>query len=123
MPNQVTIGSDPVYKQGDTLTIQYTVRDSAGAVVDLAALGLTEATFVLAGAEGGSPQLTLTLTGNPTQVLLTNPPGNDGRIDVILTNADMASFKGEKYHELQIEPGPLTTAYGPFIITPASAPP
>lgn len=123
MPNQVTIGSDPVYKQGDALTIHYTVRDSAGAVVDLDALGLTEVTWVLANKEGSTPILTLTLTGNPTQVLLVNPPGADGLIDVILTNAQMAAIKGEKYHEIQIEPGPLTGAYGPFIITAASAPP
>ena len=127
MPNQVTIGSDPVYKQGDALLIQYTVRDSVGAVVDLDALGVNgaggEITFVLANAEGAAPILTKTLSGNPTEVVIPNPPGNDGRIDVTLTNAEMASFKGEKYHEIQVEPGPLTGAYGPFIITPASAPP
>lgn len=123
MPNQVTIGSDPVYKQGDALTIHYTVQDSSGAVVDLDALGLTQITWVLASKEGSAPKLTLTLTGNPTQVLLVNPPGVDGLVDVILTNNDMAAFKGDFYHEIQIEPGPLTGAYGPFIITAASAPP
>ena len=123
MPNQVTIGSDPVYKQGDALLIQYSVLDSAGAVVDLDAPGLTQITWVLAKKEGGTPILTLTLTGNPTQVELVNPPGTDGRIDVTLTNANMATFKGEHYHEIQLEPGPLTGAFGPFIISPASAPP
>ena len=123
MPNEVTIGEDPVYKQGDTLRIQYTVTDSAGAPVDLDALGLTEVTFVLANSEGGSPILTKTLTANPSQVIIVNPPGTDGRIDVILVNADMATLKGNKYHELQLEPGPLTGAYGPFIITAASASP
>ena len=123
MPNQVSIGEDPVYKQGDALRIQYTVTDSAGAPIDLQALGLSEVTFVLANSEGAAPILTLTLTGNPTQVIIVNPPGTDGRIDVILTNGDMASFKGEKYHEIQLEPGPLTGAYGPFNITAASAPP
>lgn len=123
MPNQITIGSDPVYKQGDALLIQYTVRDSAGVVVDLDALGLTQITFVLASKEGAVPFLTKTLTGNPLEVVLTNPPGVDGRIDVTLTNLEMATFKGEKYHEIQLEPGPLTGAYGPFIITAASAPP
>lgn len=123
MPNQVSIGEDPVYKQGDALRIQYTVTDQAGAPIDLQALGLSEVTFVLANSEGGTPILTLTLTGNPTQVIIVNPPGTDGRIDVILTNTDMAALKGEKYHEIQLEPGPLTGAYGPFIITAASAPP
>ena len=41
MPNQVTIGSDPVYKQGDALKIEYTVRNPDGSVVDLQALGAT----------------------------------------------------------------------------------
>ena len=112
MPNQVSIGEDPVYKQGDALRIQYTVTDQAGAPIDLQALGLSEVTFVLANSEGGTPILTLTLTGNPTQVIIVNPPGTDGRIDVILTTT-----------EIQLEPGPLTGAYGPFIITAASAPP
>lgn len=127
MPNQVTIGSSPVYKQGDALKIEYTVRDSSGAVVDLDALGVNgiggSITWVLANAEGAAPVLTKTLAANPLQVVITNPPGNDGRIDVFLINADMATFKGERYHEIQIEPGPLTGAFGPFIITPASAPP
>jgi len=123
MPNQVTIGQSPVYKQGDALLIQYTFRDSAGAVLDLTTLPITEITWILAAKEGGSPQLTKTLTGNPTEVVLTNGTGSDGRVDVILTNAEMATFKGTRYHEIQAEPGPLTGAYGDFIITPASAPP
>jgi len=127
MPNKVTIGSDPVYKQGDALKIEYTVRNPDGSVVDLDALGVNgvggELTFVLANAEGATPILTKTLTLNPAQVVITTPPGTDGRVDVFLLNSDMAALKGERYHELQVEPGPLTGAFGPFIITPASAPP
>lgn len=123
MPNQVTIGDSPVYKQGDALKIEYTARNPDNSVVDLQALGVTEITFVLANNEGGTPILTKTLTGNPAQVVITNPPGTDGRIDVFLLNSDMAALKGTRYHEIQLEPGPLTGAYGDFIITPASAPP
>lgn len=127
MPNLVTIGSDPVHKQGDALKIEYTVRNPDGSVVDLDALGVNAGggsiIWVLANAEGASPILTLTLAANPAQVVITTPPGTDGRIDVFLLNSDMAALKGDKYHELQLEPGPLTGAYGPFIITSASAPP
>lgn len=127
MPNQVTIGSDPVYKQGDTLKIEYTVRNPDNSIVDLDALGVNAGggsiVWVLANAEGATPILTLTLALNPAQVVITTPPGTDGRIDVFLLNSDMAALKGEKYHEIQLEPGPLTGAFGPFIITSASAPP
>lgn len=127
MPNQVTIGSDPVYKQGDTLKIEYTVRNPDNSIVDLDALGVNAGggsiVWVLANAEGATPILTLTLALNPAQVVITTPPGTDGRIDVFLLNSDMAALKGEKYHETQLEPGPLTGAFGPFIITSASAPP
>ena len=115
MPNQITIGESPVYKQGDALKIEYTVRNPDGSVVDLDALGVNGG--------GAAPILSLTLAANPAQVVITNPPGTDGRIDVFLLNANMAALKGTKYHEIQLEPGPLTGAYGPFIITSASAPP
>lgn len=127
MPNLITIGESPVYKQGDALKIEYTVRNPDGTVVDLDALGVNggggSIVWVLANAEGATPILTLTLALNPLQVVITTPPGTDGRIDVFLLNSNMAALKGEKYHELQLEPGPLTGAFGPFIITSASAPP
>lgn len=127
MPNQVTIGDSPVYKQGDALKIEYTFRNPDNSIVDLDALGVNgvggEITWVLANSEGGAPILTKTLSANPTQVVITTPPGNDGRVDVFLLNSDMAAIKGTRYHEIQAEPGPLTGAFGDFIISPASAPP
>ncbi|MCP4897714.1 MAG: hypothetical protein GY906_12140 [bacterium] len=113
MAIEQNIGSDPVYFSGDALVIQVTVQDQDGNVLDLSTLPLSEATWAIAKEQGKTPLVTKTLGSG---VALTNPPGVDGRLDITINNADTASLKGTYYHELQLEPGPLTAMYGDFII-------
>lgn len=114
------VGSDPVYFSGDALLLQVTVQDQAGAPLDLDTLPLSEATWVLAKKQGGTPVVTKTLGSGVTVV---TPPGNDGRLDVQINNADTAALKGTLYHELQLTPGPLTVMFGDFVIQADSAAP
>ena len=114
------VGDDPPYFSGDALLLQVTVRDASGNVLDLQAFGLTEATWVLAKKQGAAPGVTKTLGSG---VVIVNPPGTDGRLDVTIDNADTAALKGDNYHELQLEPGPLTALFGAFIIQADSASP
>ena len=120
MANEQIVGQNPVYFSGDTLLLQVRFNDSAGAPLDFAVLGLTEATWVLAKKQGATPLVTKTLGSGVT---ITTPPGNDGRLDVLIDNADTAALKGDFYHELQLEPGPLTAMFGAFIIQADSASP
>jgi hypothetical protein len=120
MANEQIVGDDPVYFSGDALLLQVTVRDSSGSVLDLAAFGLTEATWVLAKKQGAAPLVTKTIGSG---VVITTPPGNDGRLDITIDNADTEALKGDHYHELQLEPGPLTAMFGAFIIQADSASP
>ena len=120
MANEQIVGDSPVYFSGDSLLLQVTVNDSAGNALDLQALGLTEATWVLAKKQGSAPLVTKTLGSG---VVITTPPGTDGRLDIQIDNADTATLKGTHYHELQLEPGPLTALFGDFIIQADSASP
>lgn len=120
MANEQIVGDSPVYFSGDSLLLQVTVRDSAGAILDLATLPLSEATWVLAKKQGSAPLVTKTLGAG---VIVVTPPGNDGRLDIQIDNVDTAALKGTHYHELQLEPGPLTALFGDFIIQADSASP
>ena len=115
MPLEQNIGEDPLYLSGDALKLQITVRngDTAGSpVLDLTPF--TEITWALAKKQGAVPLVTKTLTGGPTQINPVDLP--NGRIDVLIENADTAALKGEYYHELQLEPGPNTPLFGSFTI-------
>ena len=115
MPLEQNVGEEPLYFSGDALKLQITVRDgdTAGAPpLDLTPF--TEITWALAKKQGATPLVTKTLTGGPTQINPVDLP--NGRIDVLINNADTANLKGELYHELQLEPGPNTPLFGVFII-------
>lgn len=122
MPIEQNVGDDPLYFSGDALVLEITVHNGNSAsdpVLDLTPF--TEITWVLAKKQGAAPLVTKTLTGGPTQI---DPVDLvNGRIDVLINNADTASRKGEHYHELQLEPGPNTPMFGTFTIQADSAPP
>ena len=115
MPIEQTIGDDPLYFSGDALSIQITVRNGnnvSDPPLDLTPF--TEITFAVARKQGQTPLFTKTLTGGPTQI---DPVDlANGRIDVLINNADTAALKGDFYHELQLEPGPNTPMFGTFTI-------
>lgn len=115
MPIEQNVGDSPVYFSGDALALQITVRDGdtpGSPVLDLTPF--TEITWALARKQGGDPIFTKTLTGGPTQI---DPVDlANGRIDVLIGNADTADLSGEYYHELQLEPGPNTPMFGAFTI-------
>lgn len=115
MPIEQAVGGDPLYFSGDALRLQITVHNGnsvSDPVLDLTPF--TEITWALAKKQGATPLVTKTLTGGPTQI---DPVDLvNGRIDVLILNADTAAIKGEHYHELQLEPGPNTPMFGPFTI-------
>ena len=115
MPLEQNVGASPLYFSGDALRLQITVRngDTVGSpVLDLPPF--TEITWALAKKQGSTPLVTKTLTGGPTQI---DPVDlANGRIDVLINNADTAGLKGTLYHELQLEPGPNTPLFGSFEI-------
>lgn len=116
MPIKSDVGKTPLYFSGDALRLEVTVRDGdtgGSPVLDLTPF--TEITWALAKKAGATPLVTKTLTGGPTQI---DPVDlANGRIDVLINNADTASLKGSLYHELQLAPGPNTPMYGDFVIT------
>ena len=122
MPIEQNVGDDPLYFSGDALRLQITVHNGNSVndpVLDLTPF--TEITWVLAKKQGAAPLVTKTLTGGPSQI---DPVDlANGRIDVLIVNADTASRKGEHYHELQLEPGPNTPMFGTFTIQADSASP
>ena len=115
MPIEQTIGADPLYFSGDALRLQITVRDGdtvGSPVLDLTPF--TEITWALAKSQGKVPLFTKTLSGGPSQI---DPVDLvNGRIDVLIVNADTAALKGDFYHELQLLPGPNTPMFGTFTI-------
>ena len=115
MPLEQNVGLAPLYFSGDALALQITVRNGdlpASPVLDLTPF--TEITWALAKKQGSAVLVTKTLTGGPTQI---DPVDLvNGRIDVLINNADTAALKGAYYHELQLEPGPNTPLFGSFTI-------
>lgn len=115
MPIEQNVGDDPLYFSGDALRLQITVHNGnsvSDPVLDLTPF--TEITWALAKKQGSTPLVTKTLTGGPTQI---DPVDLvNGRIDVLINNADTAAIKGDYYHELQLEPGPNTPMFGTFTI-------
>lgn len=115
MPLEQNVGASPLYFSGDALRLQITVRngDTVGSpVLDLTPF--TEITWALAKKQGAAPLVTKLLSVGPTEI---DPVDlANGRIDVLINNADTASIKGTYYHELQLEPGPNTPLYGSFEI-------
>ncbi len=122
MPIEQTIGDDPLYFSGDALNLKITVRNGdlpTSPVLDLTPF--TEIIWALAKSQGKVPLFEKKLSNGPTEidpVDLTN-----GRIDVLINNADTATLKGEFYHELQLTPGPNTPMFGAFTIQVDSIPP
>lgn len=116
MPLEQNVGADPKYFSGDALRLELTVRNGdvpePFPVLDLTPF--TEITWALARRQGLAPLFTKTLTGGPTQI---DPVDLvNGRIDVLINNADTAALSGTFYHELQLEPGPNTPMFGSFEI-------
>lgn len=122
MPLEQNVGDSPLYFSGDALRLQITVRngDAVGSpVLDLTPF--TEIIWALARKQGQPPLFTKALTAGPTQI---DPIDLvNGRIDVLIGNADTAALKGVFYHELQLTPGPNTPLYGSFTIQADSIPP
>ena len=115
MPLEQNIGLDPLYFSGDALRLEITVRNGdapSSPVLDLTPF--TEITWALAKKQGSAVLFTKKLTVGPTQVDPVDLP--NGRIDVLINNADTAALKGAFYHELQLEPGPNTPLFGSFTI-------
>jgi hypothetical protein len=115
MPLEQNVGLAPLYFSGDALRLQITVRNGdlpSSPVLDLTPF--TEITWALAKKQGSTALFLKTLTGGPTQI---DPIDLvNGRIDVLINNADTAALKGAYYHELQLEPGPNTPLFGSFTI-------
>lgn len=115
MPLEQKVGDSPLYFSGDALRLEVTVRNGdlpSSPVLDLTPF--TEITWALARRQGNVPLFTKTLTAGPTEI---DPVDlANGRIDVLIVNADTAALGGEFYHELQLEPGPNTPMFGPFTI-------
>jgi len=115
MPIEQNVGVDPLYFSGDALRLQITVRDGdtiSDPVLDLTPY--TEITYAVARKQGAAPIFTKKLTngvGEVDPVDIVN-----GRIDVLINNADTAALKGDYYQELQLEPGPNTAMFGTFVI-------
>ena len=115
MPLEQNVGLEPLYFSGDALRLQITIRNGdvpSSPVLDLTPF--TEITWALARKQGATALFTKKLSVGPTEidpVDLTN-----GRIDVLINNADTAALKGAFYHELQLEPGPNTPLFGSFEI-------
>jgi len=119
MPLEAKVGDSPLYFSGDALLLQLTILngDSVGSPpLDLTPF--TQITWVLAGKQGQTPIVTKTLGSGVTVVNAAS-----GRVDVQINNADTATLKGTKYHEVQVEPGPNTVLFGEFIIQADSATP
>lgn len=122
MPIEQAIGDSPLYFSGDALLLKITVRNGdlpSSPVLDLTPF--TEIIWALAKSQGKAPLFTKALSAGPSEVDpvdLTN-----GRIDVLINNADTAALKGDFYHELQLTPGPNTPMFGPFTIQVDSIPP
>ena len=115
MPLKQTIGADPVYFSGDALTIQITVRDGdsiADPVLDLTPF--TEIIFAVARRQGSTPIFQKLLSNGVSEINPVDPA--NGRIDVLINNADTAALRGDYYFELQLEPGPNTAMYGTWTI-------
>jgi hypothetical protein len=118
MAIQADVGVDPLYFSGDNLLLEFTVGDgdSPGNPRDLS--GVTGITWVLAKKQGGAPLVTKTLGSG-----VSSPLDATGRVDVQIDNADTNTLKGTLYHELQVDNGPQTAAFGDFIIQDDSAAP
>lgn len=115
MPIEQTVGVDPLYFSGDALRLQITVRDGdtvSDPVLDLTSY--TEITYAIARKQGAAPIVTKKLTNGVGEIDPVDPA--NGRIDVLINNADTAALKGDYYHELQLEPGPNTAMFGAFVI-------
>jgi hypothetical protein len=115
MPIEQTIGESPLYFSGDALRLQITVRD--GDTISDPPLNLTPYTEIIFGVAKSQGKATL------FEKKLSNGVGEidpidivNGRIDVLINNADTAGLKGDLYHELQLEPGPNTAMFGAFIV-------
>lgn len=115
MPLEQPVGDDPLYFSGDALRLEVTVRNGdlpSSPVLDLTPF--TEITWALARRQGNAPLFTKLLSAGPTEI---DPVDlANGRIDVLIVNADTAALSGEFYHELQLEPGPNTPMWGAFTI-------
>ncbi len=115
MPLEQNVGLTPLYFSGDALALQITVRNGdlpSSPVLDLTPF--TEITWALAKKQGSAVLFTKKLSVGPTQI---DPVDlANGRIDVLINNADTAALKGVHYHELQLEPGPNTPLFGSFTI-------
>lgn len=115
MPINQAIGDSPLYFSGDALILKITVRNGdlpTSPVLDLTPF--TEIIWALAKSQGKIPLFTKSLSNGPTEI---DPIDIvNGRIDVLINNADTSALKGEFYHELQLTPGPNTPMFGAFTI-------
>jgi len=115
VPLEQNVGLTPLYFSGDALRLEITVRNGdlpTSPVLDLTPF--TEITWALARKQGAAALFTKKLSVGPTQI---DPVDlAQGRIDVLINNADTAALKGAFYHELQLEPGPNTPLFGSFEI-------
>ncbi len=87
---------------GDTKTLQVTIVDDAGAVVDIS--GATSITWAISKTIAGSGEpkgLALTTKTVGSGITLTTD-GTDGRCDVLIDGADTDALAGEYYHEMQL---------------------
>lgn len=118
MAIQADVGVSPVYFSGDNLLLEFTIDDgdSPGNPRDLT--GVTGITWVLAKKQGAAPLVTKTLADD-----VSSPLDATGRVDVQINNVDTATLKGTLYHELQVDNGPQTAAFGDFVIQDDSAAP
>lgn len=118
MAIQADFGLDPLYFSGDQVTLEFTIEDgdNPGNPRDLT--GVTGITWVLAKKQGAAPLVTKTLGSG-----VSSPLDATGRVDVAIVNADTADKKGTLYHELQVDDGPQTGAFGDFVIQDDSAAP
>ncbi len=80
---------------GDTKTLEVTVRDAAGAVVDIS--GATAIRWKLARTVNAAPKVEKAMGTGVTIV-----DGPAGRFDVPILNADTETLSGEFYHEAEV---------------------
>ena len=81
--------------QGDTKTLEFTVKDGDGAVVDLT--GATSIRWNLARRVSSAAIITKDLDSGITVIDAAN-----GRFDVSLTSADTENLSGRYYHEAEV---------------------
>lgn len=100
---------------GDNRDLQVTIKDAAGAVVNITGAALTWALSKGNGSDGprGTALVTKTVGSGITIV-----DGANGRADIVLVPADTEALAGDYYHELQLVAGgsSSTVLYGTVTI-------